>query len=114
LPDEFDWKADLKYLYYKEGKILGMMIYKIIPMLGKPTPLVVHIVGTEGFKKTRAGYEFMMDTFRDLKKTYNIICAHIPNERTYIINPMLKFGFASYSEDSYGKYYYLYLDKLRS
>jgi hypothetical protein len=112
IPEEFEWKSDFKYLYYKDSKILGMMIYKLIPMVGKPTPVVMHIVATEGFRKTRAGYQFMIDTFKDLAKDYSTLVTHIPNERTYIIEPMIKFGFREYSEDSYGKFYFLDLGKL--
>ena len=111
IPDEFEWKADFKYLYYKDSKIVGMMIYKLVPMVGKPTPLCVHIIGEEKFKKTPTAYKFMLETFKDLAKDYKTLCAHIPNERTYIINEMVRFGFREYSEDSYGKYYFLGLEK---
>ena len=111
IPDEFEWKAALKYLYYKNGRVVGMMIYNLVPMVGKLTPLCVHIVGEEKFKKTPTAYKFMIATFKDLAKDYKTLVTHIPNDRTYIINEMVRFGFKEYSEDSYGRYYFLDLEK---
>ena len=111
-PEEFDYKADIKYLYYKEGKVLGIMAYNLVPMEKVPTPLCVHIIGEPAFSRTKEGYEFLLDTFRDLKKEHKVICTHIPDDRQYIIKPMLRFGFVEYSKDEYGKFYYLDLSKI--
>jgi hypothetical protein len=89
-----------------------MMIYKLVPMEKKLTPLCVHIVGEEKFRHTPTAYKFMLETFKDLAKDYKQVCTHIPNDREYIINEMVRFGFKEYSEDAYGKFYYLDLEKL--
>jgi hypothetical protein len=112
IPDKFEYDADIKYLCYKGNILVGMMVYNIVLMNSEPTPLCVHIIGEKAFRKTRAAFEFMLDTFRDLKKDYKVLCTHIPNDRKYIINPMIKFGFNEYAQDDYGKYYYIELERI--
>ena len=112
-PEEFSYDAGIKYLYYRDGKVLGLLAYNLVPMARIPTPLLIHIIGEHAFRKTREGYNFMLSTFLDLKKDHKVICTHIPNDRMYIIKPMLKFGFVEYSEDKYGKFYYLDLEKIQ-
>lgn len=109
IPDPFEYDCSYKYLYYKQGKLVGIMAYNLVPMVDRLIPLCVHIIGEKTFRHTVTAYKFMLDTFKDLKKSYNIVVVHIPNDRDYIIKGMVRFGFTEYSEDAYGKYYYMYL-----
>jgi hypothetical protein len=109
IPEEFDYQADLKYIYYRDDRILGIMAYNLVPMKDELVPLAIHIIGDYAFRKTSKAFRFMLSTFNDLKIKYPMICAHVPHDWYYITIPMQKFGFISYASDSYGKYYYLEL-----
>jgi len=112
-PEEFNYEADIKYLYYKQDNLVGIIAYDLSESDGNKVPLFIHVIGHPDFTHTRQGYNFLFDTFRDLKRNYNIIVAHTPNDRVGIIRLMLKVGFVMYSEAKDSKYYYLDLGKIK-
>ena len=112
-PEEFNYEADIKYLYYKENKLVGIIAYNIGNSDGQKIPVFIHVIGHPDFSHTREGYNFLYDTFRDLKKSYNIVVTHIPDDRTRMIRFALKAGFKEYSREEGSKYYYLDLEKIK-
>lgn len=112
-PEEFNYKADVKYLYYKEKKLLGIIAYNLGRIAQEETPLFIHVILAPELRRTKIAYKFLYDTFRDMKLKYKIIVAHIPNDREYMVRFALKVGFVMYSEAKDSKYYYLDLEKIR-
>ena len=113
-PEDFNYEADIKYLYYKDNKLVGIIAYNLGEMNGNVAPLFIHVIGHPDFTHTKTGYKFLYDTFRDLKKTYPIIIAHIPNERENMIRLALRAGFVEYATKEIGsKYYWLDLRKIK-
>jgi hypothetical protein len=112
-PEEFNYDADIKYLYYKKAKLVGIIAYNLGRIAHEETPLFIHVIGHPDFTHTRKAYNFLYDTFRDIKQKYKIIVAHIPNDRQYMINFALKVGFVEYSQVKDSKYYYMDLGKIK-
>jgi hypothetical protein len=113
-PEEFNYKADVKYLYYEGNKLLGIIAYNLGRIAREETPLFIHIILAPELRRSKRAYKFLYDTFRDMKAKYKIIVAHIPNEgREYMVGLALKVGFVMYSESKDSKYYYLDLEKIK-
>jgi len=112
-PEDFNFDADIKYLYYEEDVLLGLIAYNLGKIGQEETPLFIHVILAPEFRRTKKAYKFLYYTFRDIKLKYKIIVAHIPNDREQMIQFALKVGFVMYSEAKDSKYYYLDLEKIK-
>lgn len=112
-PEEFCYEADIKYMYYKEGRLVGIIAYNIALVGQRETPVFIHVILHPDFQRTKEAYKFLFDNFRNIKQKYNLIIAHIPNDREQMINFALKVGFVMYNEEENSKFYYLDLEKIR-